>query len=190
MIQRLHLGLDLDGTLADHTQAKLFIARALGHVFKPHHTPSEVLRHLMSPQEYGALQTRLYTEFVDNAPKVAGVSEALEEMRRRGWEFSLVSRRWENGHESARKWLSRELPGFIPPERVFFVTADDEKEIICKRENILAFVDDQQGVLNYLESVQCRILHDPHGSFISALPEYFVGMRKWHELPYILSRFE
>ena len=77
MSNRLRLGLDLDGTLADHTRAKLAIARELGYELSPEQTASEVMRGIFADEDYKTMQQRLYSEFAHTSPKTEGVREAL-----------------------------------------------------------------------------------------------------------------
>ena len=190
MSSHLHLGLDLDGTLADHTGAKLEITESLGYAFTPRETASEVLQHLMTPEHYRELQHRLYRKLADGSPRNDGVLQTLEELRKRGWHFSLVSRRKGDGRAGAGTWIARELSELIPSDRLFFVDQDSEKDDVCAREGVVAFVDDQQGVLQYLQSVPCRILFDPFGNYEQQVFDGIVAMKSWKELPALLSPLE
>lgn len=184
------LGLDLDGTLADHTFAKIALARELGYALLPPQTASEVLKNIMRPEHYRTLQTRLYTDFAPHAPKAVGVQEALEELHALGWDFAVISRRGGDSQELARRWIMQEFDGLISDEHIFFVEDDSAKNAVAERERVLAYVDDQQEVLAYLSSVKYRLLFDPFENFITKTPPHITLMHAWRELPGLLSSFE
>lgn len=182
--QLLHLGLDLDGTIADHTEAKLRLARELGYDFTPAETASEAMKLRMATEDYRNLQRVLYdTPLVDRAFPMIGAREALEDLKSKGWRFSIVSRRHVNTHEQARAWATKHFSACIAPERVFFVEDDAGKNVVCEREGITAFVDDLTTVLGYLGSVSRRVLFDPYDNWLENLPSGLVRMRAWEELP-------
>ena len=185
------LGLDLDGTLADHTFAKIAIARELGYTLSPPQTASAILRHIMQPEHYRTLQKRLYHDFAPHSPKTVGAEEALDELRVRGWDFLVISRRGgEDSQDLARQWVVQEYAGMIPSEQVFFVEEDAAKNTVAKEHGVLGYVDDQQEVLNYLASVKYRLLFDPFENFLTKTPPHIVLMHAWRELPQLLAPFE
>lgn len=192
MVNDLHLGLDLDGTLADHTREKLRIAQELGFELSEADTASEAMSLKMPRDAYRQLQQLLYdTEAVARAVRTADAREALEALADRGWRFSLISRRsGDASRQSARDWLGVHYGDLIAPERVFFVDTDKEKDIVSQAEGIDAYIDDQVGVLGHLQSVAQRILFDPYDNWLEDLPSGLVRMRTWSKLSEHLIPFE
>ena len=187
MKNNLVLGLDLDGTLADHTEITLSLAKEFGFDLPAHQTASEVIKDIIPEAHYKEFQRKLYAELSHLAKKMDFVEEALKDIQSLGWNFILVSRRKTDGHASAQAWLKQHLPGFIPKEKIFFVEEDSDKNIVCERESVLAFVDDQTGVLQYLNPSMLRILIDPFGNWDNNPPKDFIRVKSWHDIPPILS---
>lgn len=189
MTNLLHLGLDLDGTLADHTREKLRIAQELGFELSESETASEAMSLKMPSDAYKQLQQLLYdTEAVARAVRTADARETLEVLADQGWRFSVISRRiGDASRRSARAWVGAHYSGLIVPERIFFVDTDQEKDIVSKAEGVSAYVDDQVGVLGHLQSVERRILFDPFENWDSTRAPHVTIMRSWAELPGYLA---
>lgn len=190
MKNKLILGLDLDGTLADHTDIKLSLAKEFGFDLPPHQTASEVIKNIIPQAHYKEFQRKLYAELSHLAKKMDFVEETLKELGNSGWNFILVSRRKADGHDSARQWLNTHLNGLIPENKIFFVEEDPDKNLICRNENVTAFVDDQTGVLQYLDSSILRILIDPFGNWDSNPPQDFMLVKSWRDIPPLLSNLK
>lgn len=183
----MHIGLDLDGTLADHTRAKLMLAEELGVALQPKQTASEVLEHLFPKEEYRALQQKLYGELSDTAEPVPFARETLKALIESGHDLSIISRRKGDGRERAKTWLARHYHGLIPHDKIFFVETDREKDAACKDLGIAVFVDDQLGVLACLDSVAQRFLFDPYKNF-AVVPRGIEPLVDWRDLPAKMQR--
>lgn len=184
MTQRLlHIGVDLDGTLADHTQAKLVLAREFGRKLLPYETASEVIKKLLPEKEYRLLQNRLYTDMSNFSRPFDGVEEALKEFSPSEYKVFLVSRRKEDGRRTAQDWIAEHLSTAVFSGGIFFVDSDREKDVVCRNEGIEVFIDDQIKVLEFLSSVQLSILFDPFGNFSDVLPSGIVSCDDWRQIP-------
>lgn len=178
---KLHIGLDLDGTIADHTEAKLALAREFGLELDLRETASEVLETKMPRERYRELQHRLYTEFAHHAQPTVHSLSVIPAISAAGHELSVVSRRKSDGHAQAREWLARYFGAHIPESRVFFVEHDAEKDIVCRAKEISVFLDDQLGVLSHLASVPRRFLFDPFFNFSATIPSDIMLVASWLE---------
>lgn len=188
MKNNLVLGLDLDGTLADHTDIKLSLAKEFGFDLPAHQTASEVIKDIIPEAHYKEFQRKLYAELSHLSQKMDFVEEALKDLRNLGWNFILVSRRKADGHASARRWLNTNLNGLIPENKIFFVEEDADKNIVCENESVTAFVDDQTEVLRYLNPSITRILIDPFGNWDNKPSEDFIKrVKSWRDIPPLLS---
>ena len=186
----LILGLDLDGTLADHTQSKLGLARELGYVLEPHQTSPELIQDIISAEHYKEFQRRVYGEFSHLAVKQDSLEEGLNALKNRGWNFILVSRRGPDAHEAARQWLNMHLPGLIPEHKIFFVGNDEDKNGVCLSENVAAFVDDKLEVLQFMDNEILKVLFDPFDNWTNLDENEIKRAKSWNEIPNILVYLE
>lgn len=188
MPSRPHLGLDLDGTLADHTAAKIAILNEMGFSLSPAETVSEALKDVLPPPMRETFQKRLYAPATANsAARMDGALEAFSALGEKGWRFSIVSRRNVNIRDGARAWIARMFPDIFPPERIFFVERDEEKNEVCEQEGIVAYVDDQIKVLEFLAAVPQKILFDPFERFGAELTPGILAFRAWKHFPALLA---
>lgn len=179
------LGLDLDGTLADHTEEKIRLAKKFGYELEPPQTTSRAFREHIPREHRHAILTELYDHRAEHVPPMPGVKAALDALADRGWEFRVISRRGSGGHENARKWIARELGHLITPEHIFFVEQDHDKDVHAKAQGVVAYVDDQARVLDAMPSVETKILFDPHQE--EPARDDFASMKRWDDLARILE---
>ena len=178
------LGLDLDGTLADHTVAKIRLAEEFGYDLGPRDTSSKQLRARMPAEVYEEFRNRLYRDHVESSPRAEGCYEALTAVIENGWGLIVISRRYEDNQEGAREWVQRELGGLIQDREIMFVPDDNGKDTAAAVYGIAAYVDDQAKTLRLMGSVQHKILFDP---FDEGPEEGIMRMRRWNELPNLLN---
>ena len=178
------LGLDLDGTLADHTMQKVALAEEYGYQLAPQHTRSKELRARLPADVYEAFRNRLYRERAHLSPKSEGALESLKALAQNGWDFMVISRRYPDAQEPAREWIQRELDGLVPDKQICFVLDDEQKDTAASVYGVSAYVDDQANVLRLLSSIDAKILYDP---FEEAVEDGIVRMQHWGELPSILD---
>lgn len=180
------LGLDLDGTIADHTSAKVILAHELGYELLPSQTTSKALRSEMPEDVYKVFRDRLYTERVLHSPPADGVLDALKKLRVHGWDFVIISRRYPDAQIPARQWIARELGGLIPDKQICFVTEDAHKDTAVSAYGAAVYIDDQERVLNFLTTVDAKILFDPFEESELGSEQGIVHMKHWSMLPDML----
>lgn len=163
------VGFDMDGVLIDHAANKIAIAREFGVSVELAETPSEILRGKFTDRaEYERFQALLYEEhpLADKAPVMPGAREILDELRRRGVPYFLISRR--RSSEVARVQLAAKgLWGtYFDDGNALFVRSIVEKAEHAARFGVSVYVDDERRVLAKMEGVvPDRVLFDPHGAF-------------------------
>lgn len=182
-MQRI-LGLDLDGTLADHTTAKITLAEEYGYQLKPHQTSSKELRSRLPADVYEVFRNKLYRERAHLSPTSDGVIESLKALSMSGWDFMIISRRFADSQDPAREWIQRELDGLIADRQVAFVIDDEQKDTAASIYGVSVYVDDQARVLRMLPSVETKILFNPFGDDDE---EGMLRMKHWGELPTMLG---
>lgn len=184
----MHIGLDFDGTIADHTVAKLLLARELGVDLALHQTASEALKTVMPSHLYQEFQKRLYGELSHMASPLPYAHGVIARLVREGHAISIVSRRGSDSQDQARAWLLRNFQGLISLRRIYFVAKDQEKNDVCKAKRISVFLDDQAEVLSYLASVRRRFLIDPFAHLRIEAPQSVTVVPGWSEFYRMLLR--
>lgn len=181
----IHIGLDLDGVLIDHTAQKILLARELGVNIRPAQTNTAVLSGLMDHDKYVQLQDRLYNDPVVSlrSPLMEGASDMLSTLARQGIRFTLVSRRRKP--DWAKHILEHHglRPGFLYDDNTYFVGRPEEKNHVALRLGITHYLDDEIKVLKHLEDVPNKFLMDPHGVYA---PTHWFGVVR--SLPEFLKR--
>jgi len=65
---KLKIGFDFDGTIIDHTQNKILIARQYGFEIQSAQTPSRRLKKIVSEPVYRQIQNEIYGSLTLSAP--------------------------------------------------------------------------------------------------------------------------
>jgi hypothetical protein len=111
--------------------------------------------------------TSFFSDRFLETPPVPDAFETLARLSRArfGESIHLVSRCGPRTEEKTKLWLAdrrfAEITG-IPPERVHFCRARQDKAPICARLGVTHFVDDRLEVLGYLTRVRRRYLFRPN----------------------------
>jgi len=177
----MHIGLDLDGVLVDHTTWKQLLARKFGYELTAAQTASDAMRRAVPDEHRRAIQAMLYQDpvYALSPALMPGAHELLGAVRSRGIPFTLISRRRD--HDLARLLLEKHglRPGFFTEANTVFVSTIADKADACLRLGITHYLDDENDVLAALTSVPHRYLMDPHGTGpswpwlrVSTLPEF------------------
>ncbi|MBI5732748.1 hypothetical protein HY967_02185 [Candidatus Jorgensenbacteria bacterium] len=157
------LGFDMDGVIIDHSVLKIDLLEKLGHQISLADTPSDILKRIIPEDVQSILDEMLYhnRETALEAPIMAGVEDALIEIKRRGLPYVLISRRKKP--EVAIELLSARgfWPVYFDDKNTFFVDDAEAKHALAQKLNVTHYLDDQPSVLETLSLVSNRFLLDP-----------------------------
>ena len=104
----MRIGIDLDNTIIDYTEAFLFGARQLKLIPEKWkgqkiELKSVVKSHSEGEQKWQKLQGKVYGQWVHHAKLYSGVFRFLWRCHQRGWETIVVSHKTEHGHCDSEK---------------------------------------------------------------------------------------
>ena len=158
--KNLHIGIDLDGVVIDHTAKFLRIAKELGHPLQTWQANSNTLKHAVPKQAADIIKQRVYTEERGDEPPYP---DALAVIARIAPLATIVSVQKDPRSEpKTLAWLeSHGVTKLIPADRIIFVRTREEK---VRRITALApayFVDDGLDVLEDLSPATIPVLFDP-----------------------------
>ena len=199
----MRIGIDLDNTLIDYTEAFLYGA----HQFEliPENWSGQkielkslVRSHSKGEQEWQRLQGKVYGHWIHKAKLYSGVFRFLWRCRLRGWETIVVSHKTEYGHfdtdkislrRAAKRFLQScqvwESDGSGMLEALRFQTTREKKIQTIKELQCDVFIDDLPEVLgnNGFPNETRRILFDPENRYESAA---FERVQSWDDLATML----
>ncbi|MEI7741393.1 MAG: hypothetical protein WCJ29_02710 [bacterium] len=162
----LRIGLDLDGVIMSHREAKQRLAVLRGFSLEPWQTNANVLRHHLPDAEYQAIQKIIYGDATLAAPPVSGALESIIELSRTpGIELYLISaRRTGIARDSAITWLRKQsVIDYIPEERMIFVERTADKPGPVEALQITHFLDDSLDALEPLPRNVAKYFFDEDG---------------------------
>lgn len=185
-IKKIVLGLDLDGVILDHTNARIAVAKEHGYTLTPEQTPSDIIRTVLPAPVLEKMKYVLYDDPVYSlkAPLMAGVVSALQRLHDRHINFVLISRRENKDIGRATLEAHGIFPKFFNSENVFFVSSAEEKNTQARACGVTHYVDDQIYVLNYLTDIPHRFLFDPMNVFQNSPYPRFTS---WDNIDTILN---
>lgn len=154
------IGIDLDNTLIDYSEAARHLAA------------EENIADVASVQELRArfrdsendrwqhLQARLYTDGLNYATPANGCFDFMARAREIGWQLFVVSHKTmttppkfggRDLRKPARDWLGRVkiVPDLIPESQVFFCTSQEEKVEKVRDLKLDWFIDDLEEILGH-----------------------------------------
>lgn len=180
------IGFDLDGVIADHTEAKINIASSLGFAIQKKDTPSDILKTILPDDIWLELQQILFDEKFNYDIKKSqsflmdGVEEFFKILKLSNIDYFLISRRkipssGENFLKQNNLW-----PQYFDSSNAFFVREIKDKDLKAAKLGVTHFVDDQVSVLNGLKSVENRFLFDQHNVFPS--DDFYTKVSSWEEI--------
>lgn len=180
------IGLDLDGVILDFTEVKIKAAQALGFTLRPHETPSEVIRNIMSENTMAQIKHAIYAniEQASMTPLMEGSFDGLNFLKENEIPFFLISRR--KTYPVAIETLKHHKiwPQFINEKNAHFVERSHDKDLKAQLFGVNYFLDDEIHVLDKLVSVPNRYLFDKHNVFIASSP--YPRVNSWKEFLKIL----
>jgi len=181
---KIIIGLDFDGVIIDHTEAKLKKARELGYFLKPEQTHGSVMMDFVSREDHRAIQQYIYGSVTADAPIMEGALDTIKNLAEK-YVLTIISRRTDDFKKYAIEWLeNKSIFDYIPKERAFFASYDEEKNIIAKTNKVSCFVDDRIKYLEIMPDVPHKIVFD---QFNMVNSNGFYKIKKWQELPAIIA---
>lgn len=156
---------DLDGTIIDHTQRKIAIAKKYGYALSPPETSSVVMDSIIKNKEYlDAIKKEVYDE--EKGGDIELMPRVLQVLRNIGETFgpiSIISRRSNIRNDSlAKEQIEKYLEGAIEAKQIFFAQTDAEKGEIAQKLGVRVYIDDRIEALSHMTSVSHRFLFDPY----------------------------
>lgn len=185
-MDKIILGIDLDGVIIDHALTKIRLASEHGLELTPEDTSSERMREIMGEEQAEELFQEIYQnlDISLTSPLMEGAKEGIKKIREAGISYFIISRRKKP--EIAREVLQHHglWPDFFNDENSFFTLEPEEKDAKTEELAITHFVDDEMRVLIALGHVEHRFLF---GSPPVTSSEGVIHVASWEEfLNYIL----
>ncbi len=159
----MRIGIDLDNTIIDYTEAFLFGARQLKLIPENWEGQKEDLKQFVQSHSEGELnwqrlQGRVYGQWIHHAKLFSGVFRFLWRCRQRGWETIVVSHKTEHGHFDSKKILLRDAARkFLYSCHVF---GSHEEDLLDE----IKFEPTREQKIQAINDFQCDV-------FIDDLPE-------------------
>ena len=195
----MRIGIDLDNTLIDYTEAFLYGAHQFELIPKNWSGQKIELKSLIrsnsrGEQEWQRLQGKVYGHWIHKAKLYSGVFRFLWRCRLRGWGTTVVSHKTEYGHfdtdkislrRAAKRFLQScqvlESDGSGLLKELRFKTTREEKIQTIKELQCDVFIDDLPDVLgnNGFPNGTRRILFDPENRYETAA---FERVQSWDDL--------
>lgn len=154
------IGIDLDNTLIDYSEAARYLARE-GNIDDVSSVQELRKRFRGSDDEkWQTIQARLYTEGLEYATPADGCIDFILRARVTGSQVFIVSHKTMTTSEEfggrdlrgpARAWLMRAgiTPGLIRENQIFFCNSQEEKVKKVADLNLDWFIDDLEEVLSH-----------------------------------------
>lgn len=173
---------DIDGVIIDHTANKIELAKKYGYNLKPAQTNSNIMEKLIPRKTYRIIQKSTYGKISLSSKQIKNAKETIKKIAKLYPQIYLVSRRRHNNRKFTLQWMKNNK--FFPllnPKNIFFVDADSDKNLICKKLGINVYLDDKIKVLNKLFSVKYKVLFDPYGHHYKNPPKGIKVVKTWPE---------
>lgn len=161
--RKLIIASDLDGTIIDHTDNKIEVARKYGYDLSARDSASQAMEHAITQEDYRNILSEIYGKLSRHAIYMPGVYAAITQLDKRFGPVRIISRRSdrERGRDYARSWIRQHLIPPLKEENLFFVDIDEEKDEIAKKFDVNVYIDDREDTLDKMPSVQHRFLFYP-----------------------------
>ena len=180
---------DLDGTIIDHTYRKIAAAKKYGYELSPRDTVSVVIDSIVKNKEHlSAIKREVYDEEgVGDVELMPRAIEVLHDLREKFGPVAVISRR-SNAHitDNAKNRIEKYLQNSIEAKHTFFVSTDEEKDIIAQKLGVRVYIDDRIETLDVMESVPHRFLFDPYAHHTKQ--NKYQRVTNWDEFAQALAR--
>lgn len=175
----MNISCDLDGVIIDHKGNQQQLLWKYGFSIPRDDISRELIKSLLSPEEYLEFKEKIYEAMSAQAEEIAGARQVLQRLLGEGHAVSIISRRGR-GKAQALAWLAdRGFTKFLPESQIHFVDTNEEKEILCKKFNIDLHIDDLPEILEILKTPKHRIL------FSASIRKHHAAtavVKNWEEL--------
>lgn len=177
--QNFVVGFDMDGVILDNADSKIRIAKKLGFELKLHHTPAEIIRHLLPQPILEEFQRILYDGHRIKTPLMRGVTDILTDLKKKKIPIFLISRR--KIPEVAIKLLKKHFlwPKYFNKNNAFFVAEPEDKNERAAQLGITHYIDDELKIINALSRVPNKFLFDQFNVFEKA--DHYIKVSSWSE---------
>ncbi len=185
--QKKVIGLDLDGVILDHASQKVKLAKEFGYEIRLEQTPSDIFFQTVPDKEIRRkIQHLLYDDPVVSLQSsiMEGAVHGLDLIKSKSYDLFLISRRKNPIFTIETLKYHKLWPKYFSEDNTFFVSEPEDKEIYAKKLNVTHYVDDEQKVLDVLESVKNKFLFDPYQVFKDSK---YARVKDWIELKKALS---
>ena len=179
--KKLIIGFDMDGVILDNSKSKIKVAKKLSLTIKLIHTPSEILKTLMTELAWRKFQYTLYDNhrFAFGVPLMRGIKGILSELNKKKIPYFLISRR-KIPSVAIQILKKRDLwPRYFNKKNSFFVTKPEDKNEEAAKLGITHYIDDELKVINALSKVPNKFLFDPFNVFEKA--DHYIKIKSWSE---------
>jgi hypothetical protein len=183
----MHIGVDLDGVVIDHTANFLAAAKERGYRLAAWQTNSNVLKKFVSEADRAALKNYVYGAARGGATIYP---QALEFFKTYRDFITIVSvQRSAVIEQDTRAWLRRHgIMECIPEKRIILVRSRDTKLKRIARLAPDVFIDDGLDVLEYVPRQTVPILFDPVGVHRRAVvPSHIRIASRWNGVARLLD---
>ncbi len=159
----MRVGIDLDNTIIDYTEAFSFGAKKLKLIPEKWQGKKKELKKIVQSrskgeQDWQRLQGQVYGQWISHAKLYSGVFRFLWRCKKRGWETIVVSHKTEYGHFDSNKISLRDSAReFLISSRVFKFGG---KDLL----NELKFESTREQKIQTIKDLKCDV-------FIDDLPE-------------------
>lgn len=183
------IGFDMDGVILDHSVQKVRLSEKFGYKLDLLETPSYVMHEKIEDKNvYREIQSILYDDPIEafKSPLMNGSFDTLSFIKNSGKTFYLISRRKK--HDVAKNILMHHKlwPTFFNDKNTFFVSEPIDKEIVAKRLGITDYIDDEEKILDVLDSVKNKFLFDQFGIKEGQMSKYKT-LNNWEDVLTVLS---
>lgn len=176
------LGLDLDGVIVDHADAKVRLALEFGFSLLPHETQAEMIKKNIPDEILDKILQKLYGE-ISSQPLFKNAKGTLFKLKAEKTPFYLISRRRAGENRGMAIEILKKnglWPGVFNESNIFFVDSIKEKNDIAVELGVTHYVDDESRVLDAMTSVSNRFLFDPYGDLKQS--SKYVCFSDWHDI--------
>jgi hypothetical protein len=163
-MNNLSIGIDFDGVIADHTQAKLKMAKEAGFNIQEQDTHSLKFKNIVGEDIYSKIAKFIYETPEYSPSLMSNVDVVLKKLKQNNHSLFLISQRTNFSSTLAIKWLQVNLSGIFEKDKMFFVEDVADKQNICEKTGIDVFLDDRIKVLNSIKEAR-KFLFDQYKLF-------------------------
>ncbi|GEM_PF-4587463 len=184
----MNIGCDLDGVIIDHSYNEALMLAECGIMIPRADITKQWLKEFFTPEQYELFKQELYDFRSSAAQEIEGALRSLHALTYAGHTIRIISRRIQS-NDQALQWLDvHGYLAFIPREQIYFVHTYEDKETICRQQEINVHIDDSPEVFDALRTPRLRILFDPFSQHQNQ--QNIFPARSWTDVLSIITRQE